>query len=134
MNEFDFRSVFGDLGGRFDRTVSDDDDDDDDAKYRTIGELQLYHIHVCETDECSRTRFCRNQCVTEAEDRSACFKLREDYVECLHHRKEYKRENAIEAERQRKNEEHRVKVTEELLQEMWSFSWVKDEKYAPKPK
>lgn len=82
----------------------------------------------------TRTRFCRNQCVTEAEDRSACFKLREDYVECLHHRKEYKRENAIEAERQRKNEEHRVKVTEELLQEMWSFSWVKDEKYAPKPK
>ncbi len=70
--------------------------------------------------------------MTEAEDRASCFKLREDYVECLHHRKEYKRENAIEAERQRKNEERRVKVTEELLQEMRSFSWVKDEKYAPK--
>ena len=72
------------------------------------------------------------QCVNEADDRSACFKFREDYVECLHHKKEYRRENEIENERQRRNEEHANAKKEALLKEMRTFSWVTDEKYAPK--
>ena len=63
--------------------------------------------------------------MNEADDRSACFKFREDYVECLHHKKEYRRENEIENERQRRKKEA-------LLKEMRTFSWVTDEKYAPK--
>ncbi|ABO98876.1 predicted protein [Ostreococcus lucimarinus CCE9901] len=72
------------------------------------------------------------KCVNEADDRSACFKFREDYVECLHHKKEYRRENEIENERQRRNEEHANAKKEALLKEMRTFSWVTDEKYAPK--
>ena len=64
------------------------------------------------------------QCVNEADDRSACFKFREDYVECLHHKKEYRRENEIENERQRRNEEHANAKKEALLKEMRTFSWV----------
>jgi len=60
-----------------------------------------------------------------------CFKLREDYMECLHHKKEFARENAIAAERKRQNEERHAKEKEGLLKELRSFSWVKDEKYAP---
>ena len=72
------------------------------------------------------------QCVSEADDRSACFKFREDYVECLHHKKEFTAENEVETERTRRNEEEAAKKRERLLKEMWSFSWVKDPKYAPK--
>ena len=68
------------------------------------------------------------QCVNDADDRSACFKFREDYVECLHHRKEYTRENAVAAERRRRNDEK----LEGLVHEMRTMSWVKDPKYAPK--
>ena len=63
---------------------------------------------------------------------TACFKFREDYVECLHHKKEYTRENEIERERVRRNEEHAEAIKEELTREMRSMSWVTDEKYAPR--
>ena len=63
--------------------------------------------------------------MNETGERStACFKFREDYVECLHHKKEYTRENEIERERVRRNEEHAEAIKEELTREMRSMSWV----------
>ena len=41
-----FSIGFGDRGGRFDRTVSDDDGDDDDAKYRTTGNYHFV-LYTC---------------------------------------------------------------------------------------
>ena len=66
--------------------------------------------------------------MNETGERStACFKFREYYVECLHHKKEYTRENEIERERVRRNEEHAEAIKEELTREMRSMSWVTDE-------
>ena len=74
------------------------------------------------------TRAMRTQCATEAEDRSVCFKFREDYIECLHHKKEATAENEVA----RVRAERYAKAKEEMLKELWSFSWVTDPKYAPK--
>jgi NADH dehydrogenase (ubiquinone) Fe-S protein 5 len=42
--------------------------------------------------------------VVEAEQPSDCKHLQEDYLECLHHRKEIVRENTIERERAKEKE------------------------------
>ena len=71
--------------------------------------------------------------MNETGERStACFKFREDYVECLHHKKEYTRENEIERERVRRNEEHAEAIKEELTREMTSISCVTHQNYAPR--
>lgn len=42
-----------------------------------------------------------SECMREADDPKGCRALRDDYLECLHHRKEFSRLNAIYRERQK---------------------------------
>lgn len=45
-----------------------------------------------------------SKCMADASTPSECVDMKEDYMECLHHRKYYTRMNAIEMERQRRLE------------------------------
>ena len=42
------------------------------------------------------------ECMSTSPDSSACKDLREDYMECLHHKKEITRFNALQEERVKK--------------------------------
>lgn len=42
-----------------------------------------------------------SKCMSQCEEPSECEKMKEDYFECLHHRKEYARMNAINKEKER---------------------------------
>lgn len=41
------------------------------------------------------------QCMSETDDPHKCRELRDDYLECLHHRKEFTRINAVSREAMR---------------------------------
>jgi len=46
------------------------------------------------------------ECLSTERDQSKCTDLREDYMECLHHKKEITRLNALVAEREKKIAAH----------------------------
>ncbi|KAK9809235.1 hypothetical protein WJX72_011875 [[Myrmecia] bisecta] len=46
-----------------------------------------------------------SECMSTAEEPAKCKDLRDDYLECLHHRKEFTRLNMIYKEKQRKLKE-----------------------------
>ena len=43
-----------------------------------------------------------SECAASSKNRDACDELRDDYMECLHHKKEVARLNAVTGERERK--------------------------------
>lgn len=53
-----------------------------------------------------------SECITKADDPLSCKALRDDYLECLHHRKEFTRLNTIYREYQKQLKEGVEKVKE----------------------
>lgn len=45
------------------------------------------------------------QCLSEHDDRAKCKAFAEDYIECLHHRKEYAKQVAVAMEAQKQKKE-----------------------------
>ena len=60
-------------------------------------------------------------CMSEAEDPKDCEMLRNDYLECLHHRKEIKRINAINKQ-VAKNHEDRADALKAQVRRVVSYS------------
>lgn len=54
-----------------------------------------------------------------ADDPSECNDLREDYFECLHHRKEITRENTINEQRYKNMMEKSDKLKEDIWKHVW---------------
>lgn len=73
------------------------------------------------------------QCMSTADDPSECVKLREDYFECLHHRKEIKRLNTINEQRVKIHNEEITALKADFFRRGWDHSWLRDEE-TPKPK
>ena len=65
----------------------------------------------------------RKQCMSTAEDPSECKDVREDYLECLHHKKEFQRANAIQAEADRQRGEEATKIWAKIEKHVNDTSW-----------
>jgi NADH dehydrogenase (ubiquinone) Fe-S protein 5 len=65
--------------------------------------------------------------MSTADDPSECNDLREDYFECLHHRKEITRENTINEQRYKNMMEKSDKLKEDIWKHVWDTSWTKVE-------
>ena len=63
------------------------------------------------------------QCMSTARDPSECKDFREDYLECLHHKKEFQRTNAVQAEADRQRGEEAGKILEKVEKHIWDTSW-----------
>eukprot|EP00898_Chlorokybus_atmophyticus_P008301 jgi/Chlat1/8472/Chrsp80S07864 len=57
-------------------------------------------------------------CMASCETPGQCRDLREDYLECLHHRKEFQRINTINLEAEKQFEERKKQIFDEL-KEKW---------------
>ena len=64
------------------------------------------------------------KCMSTADEPTECFKLREDYFECLHHRKEIKRINAVNAQRSKMINEKADELREQIWKQVWDTSWT----------
>mmetsp|Transcript_47528 Transcript_47528/g.107137 ORF Transcript_47528/g.107137 Transcript_47528/m.107137 type:complete len:93 (-) Transcript_47528:355-633(-) len=58
-----------------------------------------------------------SECIATNPDRNACSEMREDYMECLHHKKETQRLNKMAGERARKIAAHQD-VPETLIEQI----------------
>ena len=61
--------------------------------------------------------------MSTARDPSECKDFREDYLECLHHKKEFQRTNAVLAEADRQRGEEAGKILEKVEKHIWDTSW-----------
>ena len=61
--------------------------------------------------------------MSTAEDPSECKDVREDYLECLHHKKEFQRANAIQAEADRQRGEEATKIWAKIEKHVNDTSW-----------
>lgn len=57
-------------------------------------------------------------------DPSECKDIREDYLECLHHKKEFKRANTIQAEADRQRGVEAEKIREKIEKCINDKSWA----------
>jgi|TARA_B110000977_G_scaffold3997_1_gene5570 NADH dehydrogenase (ubiquinone) Fe-S protein 5 len=65
--------------------------------------------------------------MSTADDPSECGTLREDYFECLHHKKEITRQNAVEERRATLINEKGEKLKAEIWKDVFDSSWTKVE-------
>jgi NADH dehydrogenase (ubiquinone) Fe-S protein 5 len=72
--------------------------------------------------------FSRVKCMSTASDPSDCKDVREDYLECLHHKKEFQRANAIQAEADRQRGEEAGKILEKIEKHVYDQSWAEVKK------
>jgi len=68
------------------------------------------------------------KCMSTASDPSDCKDVREDYLECLHHKKEFQRTNAIQAEADRQRGEEAGKILEKIEKHIYDQSWAEVKK------
>ena len=80
--------------------------------------LQKLHLYFHQ-----KRRRQRKQCMSTAEDPSECKDVREDYLECLHHKKEFQRANAIQAEADRQRGEEATKIWAKIEKHVNDTSW-----------
>ena len=80
--------------------------------------LQKLHLYFHQ-----KRRRQRKQCMSTAEDPSECKDVREDYLECLHHKKEFQRANAIQAEADRQRGEEAAKIWAKIEKHVNDTSW-----------
>lgn len=65
--------------------------------------------------------------MSTADDPSECASLREDYFECLHHKKEITRQNAVEERRAELINDKAEKLKAEMWKDVFDSSWTKVE-------
>lgn len=70
--------------------------------------------------------------MSSADDPSECANLRDDYFECLHHRKEIQRNNSVEEQRAKLINEKAEKLKAEIWKDVFDTSWTKVEPKAKK--
>lgn len=62
--------------------------------------------------------------MSTADDPSECVNLREDYFECLHHRKEIKRINTINEQRAKLINDKAEELKADIWKHVWDSSWT----------
>ena len=84
-----------------------------------LNQILLQKLHGCIFIK----RRQRKQCMSTAEDPSECKDVREDYLECLHHKKEFQRANSIQAEADRQRGEEATKIWAKIEKHVNDTSW-----------
>ena len=69
-----------------------------------------------------------SQCMSTADSPTECANLREDYFECLHHRKEIRRSNTVMEQRSKTINEKAEVLKEQIWKQVFDTSWAKVEK------
>ena len=72
--------------------------------------------------------------MSTADDPSECVNLREDYFECLHHRKEIKRINTINEQRAKLINDKAEDLKADIWKQVWDTSWTTVKPAEPKAK
>lgn len=96
-------------------------------KYHTDGLSASFLRPLC-SDALLPLRPPSSQCMSTADSPTECANLREDYFECLHHRKEIRRSNTVMEQRSKTINEKAEVLKEQIWKQVFDTSWATVEK------